>query len=194
MQPWHRTSIAALALGALLPCSVPVRAADRVQTLRSGINRVTLRDDSAPGMAVLAHRENFNAHGFEVLTLYAKLPLPGERAAQWQIVPLFDAAGEHLELRAGGGGDCLLHDFRLLQPAGGRDARLVLAERELGESFAVAAQVTFHFFRLRANNEGHIGRPVLYFEFERTQTAKTPYCDVGEAMRVELGLPSATPR
>lgn len=192
MPAYHRTAIG---LGLLLQAFWPVaaHAADRVQPLRPGINHIALQAGSPPGMAVLAHRENFNAHGFDVLTLYAKLPTIADQAPQWQIVPLFDATGEHLELRASGGADCLLHDFRLLRAARGRDATLVLAERELGESFAASAKVTFRFFRLRANEEGEIGRPVRYFEFDRAQVAKAAYCDVGEAMRAELGL-AADPR
>jgi len=191
MAALHRAGRAVMGLGSLLLWSAAAQAADRVQALRPGINRIALQAGAAPGMAMLAHRENFNAHGFEVLTLYAELPVSQGQRPQWQIVPLFDAAGEHLALKAGGGADCLLHDFRLLRPARGRDAELVLAERELGESFASASQVTFRFFRLHANREGEVGRPVLYFEFDHAEVAKAAYCDVGEAMHAELGLPAA---
>jgi len=197
----HRTGLwLAIGLGLAAQALWPTTAsaddlrAERVQPLQNGVNRVALQTGTPLGMAMLAHRENFNAHSFDVLTLYAQSsPLAGE-PAQWQVVPLFDAQGEHLDVKRSGGADCLLHDFRLLLPTGGQGAELVLADREMGDSFAATASVTFRFFRLRTNREGLAGRPLLYFDFVRARPAKAAYCDVGDAFATELQLPAITPR
>lgn len=159
-----------------------------VQALQGGMNRVVLETGAAAGMAVLAHRENFNAHGFDVLTIYQPLPAARGEPATWQIVPAFDERGEHLTFSASGGADCLLRDFRVLQPVGRSGAMLVVAERALGESYASPAPVTFRFYRLRRNDAGEVGRPRVYFEFDHAQASARPYCDVGEAFQQELGL------
>ena len=172
----------------------PDKANAPVQALRSGVNAVPLQAGAPAGMAGVALRENFHAHGFEVLTLYAQLGVRSSEAPRWQIVPVFDATGEHLVVTASGGADCMLHDFRLLKPAKGRDAELILADREMGDGFASQAQVVFRFFSLRNNREGIPGRPALYFELVRTQPAQAPYCDVGAALETELGLPKSPRR
>lgn len=164
-----------------------------VQPLQGGVNRVALVAGAPAGMAVLAHRENFNAHGFDVLTIYQPMPSAPGGPASWQIVPAFDARGEHLTLGASGGADCLLRDFRLLQPGGRADATLVVAERALGESFASPAPVTFRFYRLQRNDAGEVGRPRVYFEFDHEQASARPYCDVGQAFQHELGLKDYRP-
>lgn len=155
-----------------------------VTALANGLNPIALTATPLPAWGVLARRENFNAHGFDVLTLYIAAGEP----SQWQIVPAFDEKGEHLTLMASGGADCLLHDFRLLSPSAAGDALLILADRDLGDSFASPAPVQFRFFRLRQNAEGLPGRPAYYFEFDRAQRATKPYCDVGDALRSELGV------
>jgi len=96
--------------------------------------------------------------------------------------------GEHLTLSASGGADCRLHDFRLLAATATADAMLILADRELGESFASPTQVSFRFFTLKKNSDGVPGRPVYYFEFDHERRATKPYCDVGDALQAELGL------
>ncbi len=139
-------------------------------------------------MAVLSHRENFNAHGFDIFSIYIKDLVEGENVAEWSSVTFFDGEKERFVLTVGGGADCLLHDFRLVTPPAGKSLRLVLADRELGGSFADEDKVTFSFFELRKNARGEVGRPLYYFERVRVETAKKKYCDVGEAFKVELGL------
>lgn len=198
IQPAHRPACEArrlrvpfaAALGLWLCAQAAVAGArlPPVQTLQNGVNRVALLAGAPAGMAVLAHRENFNAHGFDVLTLYQPMPSVRGEPAGWQIVPAFDAQGEHLTLAASGGADCLLRDFRLLQPVGRSGATLIIAERALGDSYASPAPVTFRFYRLRRNDAGEVGRPGLYFEFDHEQTSAQPHCDVGEAFGHVLGL------
>ena len=163
-------------------------ATAQVMPLRNGMNTLSLTSAPVPAMAMLAHRENFNAHSFEVLTLYIQAPAGDREPLQWQIVPVFDAEKERLTLSASGGADCILHDFRLLRPSATRDAQLIVADRELGKSFADAAPVQFRFFQLKKNTEGLLGRPMYYFEFDHARKASKAYCDVGEALQTELGV------
>lgn len=159
-----------------------------VQPLHNGLNPLSLLVGAPAGMAVLAHRENFNAHSFDVLTIYQLVAGRPGGPVQWQIVPVMDERGEHLTLSASGGADCLLKDFRLLSPSAAEGARLILAERELGESFASPAPVSFRFYRLQRNGEGIAGSPHLFFAFDHEVQAAHPYCDVGEALQRELGV------
>lgn len=186
----HLLAASSAAAGGLSP-------AGSVVPLSNGPNVVTLTAAALPAQAFLAHRDNANAHGFDVLTLYIQAPTGPGSPPQWQLVPALDARderrrslpnGEHLTLTVSGGADCRLHDFRLLAPAHGSNARLILADRELGDSFASAAPVTFRFFKLAKNGDGLPGRPVYYFEFDHEQRAARPYCDVGKALRAELAL------
>jgi hypothetical protein len=59
--------------------------------------------------------------------------------------------------------DCLLHDFRLLKPTPGRGARLVVAERQFGASYADSKSVTFTYSDLKENKDGTMGRPRWWF-------------------------------
>jgi hypothetical protein len=194
MPPTCRLLIAAvLALQLAAASAGEPAAALRVTPLVNGLNTLSLTSAPLPAQAMLAHRENFNAHGFDVLTLYVQAPAVEGEAPQWQLVPVFDAKGEHLTLSASGGADCLLHDFRLLRPSATQDATLILADRELGESFATAAAVQFRFFKLKQNADGTVGRPVYYFEFDHARQAGKAYCDVGEALQAELGFAPYAP-
>ena len=149
-----------------------------------------------PSMAVLAKRDNFNAHDFDVLALYVKTSLGNRDRSILRLVPVFENEKEQLTLYASGGADCLLHDFRLFTAPHQRKVQLVVAEREMGGNFADAAAVTFKFYDLKENVEGIPGRPSYYFTLSHSQAAKQPYCDVGAAFKGELGLGSymARPR
>lgn len=133
----------------------------------------------------LLRRENFNAHGFDVLFVHSSNS-PEVPAAQG-LVPFFSEDGETAHLSTREGADCLLRDFRLkLMP----DAEpvVVVAERELGESYIAEHPIRFREFELRRNAEGIPGRPALYFEESRSWQSEHSYCDVGEALQRELGL------
>lgn len=200
----HDANIPRLCLGVFLQMLWAAHAmagspghAGTVVALSNGLNTVPLTAAALPAQAFLAHRDNANAHDFEVLTLYIQAPSAAGSAPQWQLVPAFDTRdeqrrgvprGEHLTLTATGGADCRLHDFRLMAPTATTDARLILADRELGDSFASPAPVTFRFFKLAKNSDGVPGRPVYYFDFDHESPASRPYCDVGDALKAELGV------
>jgi CYTH domain-containing protein len=152
------------------------------QQIANGVTRIRLAADS-PAMAVKGHRENGNAHSFEVVNFYIQVD------GEWNLVPLFGKKmeKERYELTISGGADCVLHDFRLLQPAAGKSARLVLAEREFGETFADTMPVTFTFYELKERGDDPLG-PNYWFEAVSTKKSAQPFCDVGEAFKRELNL------
>jgi hypothetical protein len=164
--------------------AVLLLAALKAQPLSNGITRIRLTADGAKAMAVKGHRENGNAHSFEVVTFYAM------EDGEWNLVPVFgkNMAKERLELTTGGGADCVLHDFRLLQPAPDRNARLVVAEREFGETYADTMPVTFTFYELKTNPDQAQGSPNYWFEAVSTRKSSRPFCDVEEAFKNELKL------
>jgi len=146
--------------------------------LHYGSNTIDFGAGDKPGTAVLAHRENFNAHGFDVLTVYL---------ADWQLISVFDSDKEALLLTAGGGADCMLHDFRLVRDRDGA-VRLVVAERDFGDGYADTAPVRFKFYALRRNTAGDVGYPTAYFQLTGRSVAKKSYCDVGEAFMEDLHI------
>lgn len=140
-------------------------------------------------LAFRAWRENYNAHGFDLVTLYMK----GDGASAdgaWNLLPVFGSAGDALkeryELTVSGGADCVLNDFRLLRSPDGKSAELIVAHRDMGESFADPAAVHFDYYTLAKNEDGTVGYPAFYFTFQKRSAAKASYCDVNEAFDKEL--------
>jgi hypothetical protein len=95
---------------------------------------------------------------------------------------------DDLTLQTSGGADCVLHDFRLLRDAAHHTAVLIAADRKLGETYADSQPVTFIFYKLAKNTGEEIGRGVVYFKYDHETTSKQPYCDVGKAFQIELGI------
>ncbi|WP_019360450.1 hypothetical protein [Pseudomonas asplenii] len=83
-------------------------ANDQLVPINNGMN--TLKIFGTNFKVFRAWRENYNAHGFDVVTFYSS------NNDTWGLVPIFDESRTHekLELTAGGGADCRLHDFRML--------------------------------------------------------------------------------
>jgi hypothetical protein len=162
----------------------------KVLPVNNGVNQLTLLGE--PAMAVRAWRENYNAHGFDVVSFYVRDKAAGEKAF-WNLVPMFGQVAkadisEHLEITVGGGADCVLHDFRLLRSDDDKRVMLVIAQRDMGDSFADAAPVHFTWYDLTKNEDEAPGEPWLYFRQTRTSQATKPYCDVEEAFDKELHL------
>ena len=173
---WVASQVALAAAG---PATVP---------LHDGSNPLSFGAGAPDGMAVLGHRENFNAHSFDVLTLYVRSRAAQDEPAQWQLVSLFDGDVETLSLTSGGGADCKLHDFRLVRDTPAGALRLIVARRDMNASYADAAPVHFKYYVLRHNSGGDVGWPLYYFALERQSVARQPYCDVGDAFQQELGI------
>lgn len=180
-----------LAAASGLPVPSMSAPAPRPVKLHYGLNKIDLTGQGDPAVAVLSLRENFNAHSFTVLTMYLTPP-PGARAdAPWHVVPLFterkgQQEKEDLTLTTSGGADCELHGYRLLA-APGKPMRIIVADREFGDSFADTGPVRFDFYELKNNDEQAPGWPLWYFEFKKSVQARHKHCDVGEAFKTELG-------
>jgi len=155
-----------------------------------GITDTQLTADGVHGVLVRARRENFNAHGFDVLSIYARTKSNAEPDAAFLIVPVWEGETERLELTSGGGADCKLSGFRVIGVGAGRDVQIVAAKREFGTSYADVADVTFTYFTLKRNSDGEAGRPPYYFESTASVKAKKQYCDVDDAFTQELGFRS----
>jgi len=156
----------------------------------NGVNTLTLLGE--PAMVVRAWRENYNAHGFDVVSFYARDKASGEKA-YWNVIPVFaqasrDALSERLEITVGGGADCVLHDFRLLRSNDDKRVMLVVAQRDMGDSFADPATVHFTWYDLAKNEDEAPGEPWLSFRQTRVTQATKTYCDVEEAFDKELHL------
>ena len=188
-----RLAAVAVVWAALCAASLSVAAADAqgYQPVHINNGSNTLHIASHEVLAFRAWRENFNAHGFDVVTLYMQDKEDGQKPT-WNVLPIYgdaaDAEKEHLELTVGGGADCVLHDFRLLLPPDGHTAELVVAQRDPGESFADAAAVHFDYYVLTKNVDGVPGWPRFYFKLQKSAKAKSTYCDVNEAFDKELHL------
>jgi len=157
-----------------------------VVKLEYGENRVDFNNDGVPDLVVVGHRENFNAHDYDVISFYANEP--GDESRRLAIVPMFDQDKESVTLAAAGGADCRLHDFRLLRPKHGNQSLLIVADRKMSDGFFEENTVTFSYFKLERNSTESVGWPYLYFKLAEVREAKAKYCDVNQAFRSELGL------
>jgi len=178
----------------LLIACLPLQAASTAPlagfhtvSLHNGFNRIRLAD--RPATVAYAWRENYNAHGFSLASIYLD-DADATGKTSLLLVPAFgdnhDPNKEQFEFARSGGADCLLRDFRLL--TAGDKALLVIAMREPGTSYTDAEAVHFDVYSLRRNDEGIPGRPHFYFSLDRRIEASRPYCDVGEALKEELKL------
>ena len=164
--------------------------AAKLVKLQNGVNSVDFTGDGISDLIVMGRRDNFNAHGFDVVSFYIFTDDKEFSVKQWDIVPVMKKKGERLEITVGGGADCILHDFRLLAGSGKTAASLILADRKLINGYAESEAVTFTYFSLERNKEGIPGEPRYYFKQLRAVKSKAKYCDVGEAFQKELGIDS----
>lgn len=156
--------------------------------LEFAANSVDFTGDGVADLVMLSHRENFNAHSFDVASFYVLVEAEDGHPRQWNIVPVMAKDKEKLEVIVSGGADCVLHDFRLLAGSRTTPAALILADRDMGNSYADRGTVTFTYYTLASNTEGDPGSPRYSFEQSRVTTSKGRYCDVGKAFQRELGI------
>ena len=160
----------------------------KVVKIANGITRIDFTGDGVPDMVISGHRENNNAHSFDVVSFYVPVKDGTAATNEWNIVPIMGKKKEELTISVSGGADCLLHDFRLLIGKGKDAAVLVVADREFGDNFASEAPVTFAFYSLNHSTDQIPGVPTYSFEQSHVSKSKVKYCDVGEALLKELGL------
>jgi hypothetical protein len=176
--------VIALGLAVTTALAMDVRGYAVVK-LHRGLNDLNLGFAGRKFSVAIAHRENFNAHSFDVVTVYLSSGDPSEGL---DILGFWDKNQEAVTLKVSGGADCLLHDFRLLESTRGMPPMLVVADRPLVMSYADNEPVSFKFYVLKQNTEGLPGEPPYWFDLVETQTSKRAYCDVGAALSRELGL------
>lgn len=165
------------------------QAAARVIPVSNGLNRIRLGDTEFS--IVRAFRENYNAHSFDVITFYFRSENDGH--ALLSLVPIFSVAkknerSEIHEVSVGGGADCKLTDFRLINSDGNGAARLIVADRAPGDSFVAPGTVHFTYYELMQNKDGAPGDPPYYFEEKRRSNSAQKYCDVNDAFDRELRM------
>lgn len=162
-------------------------AAPEVVPIDAGMNHLTLGGRNI--VAVRAWRENYNAHGYDVVTFYAARQDPSKGGLD--LVPLLPSAQggekEHDEVVVNGGADCLLRDFRLVRGDQGV-VQLILADRDFGDSFVSPGTVHFTYYALTRNTDQSVGWPPLYFAAGKKSDSRQAYCDVNEAFERELHL------
>ena len=188
MKPNLIAILAGLTILVGVPCANAATLLDdyTLVKLEYGENRVDFNNDGVPDLVVIGHRENFNAHDYDVISFYASEP--GDEHRRMAIIPMFEQEKESVTLAAAGGADCRLHDFRLLKPKRGEQSLLIVADRKMSDSFFEENTVTFSYFKLERNSAELVGRPYLYFNLAEVRQAKAKYCDVEQAFRAELGL------
>jgi hypothetical protein len=183
--------------GAILGCMLlgvipaPVDAAKApspIVRVDNGIATLSLGNQNLIG--IRARRENYNAHSFDVVSFYFR-----DRTVEnpvLNLVPIFGTEkGKHrerYEITVGGGADCNLDDFRLLKAQGRQPARLIVAHRDMGESFVMPGVVQFIYYDLKRNDDGVPGEPPLYFEEKSRANSRQKYCDVNDAFERELQM------
>jgi hypothetical protein len=201
MIPSMRRSRFAFSLAILAACRAPhagsaapaATASDSVVVLGNGLNAADLLGDGTRAQVFVAHRSNYNAHSGTTATFYVFATSDLSDSRIWQIVPFFggprDGTTGNESFRTAEGADCILDDMRLIRHHGA-PAEVVMATRELGQSFADPANVKFLYYRLVRNSDERVGWPTFYFQYDKTIAASRTYCDVNEAFRRELGLGS----
>jgi len=180
--------------GVFSPPAHAAKAQSNTVPVDNGIASLALGSHTLVGLRAL--RENFNAHSFEVVAFYFRDTSAGP--AQLNLVPVFGTdkgkRKELYEITVGGGADCKLSDFRLLKAQGRQPARLVVAQRDPGDSFVAPGVVRFIYYDLMQNEEGLPGEPPLYFEEKTRANSRQKYCDVNDAFERELGMGASSGR
>lgn len=191
------TLLAVLGLGSGAGPAAAAQPAPTVVPVDGGMTPLRLNDENIDKdkevVALRARRDNFNAHGFDVVSFY----LVGKHRAgkrEFDIIPIFSEGrkgrDERRDITVGGGADGNLDDFRVLAAQGKQPARLVLAHRDFGDSYADPGIVHFTYYELTRNEMETPGEPGLYFKQKSQANSRQKYADVNEAFDRELHMGS----
>jgi hypothetical protein len=160
--------------------------------LRNGINEIDINGDGLKDLIVIGWRDNFNAHGFDIVTFYMQFKRDVGPKDKWHLVPFVPESGvtDKNYFTTAMGADCILSDLRVIRPRSPKKApvTIVIGVRDFGESYADKASVTFVVYELRYNKEGSPGNPLFYFQKTKTIPGQDKYCDINDAFQKELGL------
>ena len=151
-------------------------AGETVVRIENGLNRIDLDRDGIKDL-VVASSVRHGRHGSR--TKYSFLARVEFRPGVWE----WHLVLTHPSLETRSEGACRLSDIRLLLdhrvPA--KPATLVHVERAFG-------QVNFSFYAFADQEDRLSDFPVYGFKLIDTVRAKRLYCDVGDALREELGI------
>ncbi|MDD5543021.1 MAG: hypothetical protein PHX83_07575 [Acidobacteriia bacterium] len=162
--------------------------------LRNGPNEIDINGDGLKDLIFIAWRENYNAHGFDIITFYLQVKSDHDiqPKEEWYLVPFFDEGGvpDKTSLKTEMGADCILSDIRVIRPVSPKKGpvTIVVGIRDLGESYADEASIKFLVYELRYTKEGIPGKPPYYFQQSKTIPGQEKYCDINNAFQRELGL------
>jgi hypothetical protein len=188
------TLLAFLGLGSGAAPAAGAQPAPVVVPVDGGMTSLRLNDGNIGKdkdvVALRARRDNFNAHGFDVVSFYLVGKDGGKR--EFDIIPIFvegrKGRDELHEITIGGGADGNLDDFRVLAAQGRQPARLVLAHRDFGDSYAAPGIVRFTVYELTRNEMESPGEPGLYFQQKSKASSRQKYADVNDAFDRELHM------
>ena len=158
--------------------------------LRNGFNEVHFEGLNYKTLVVVAHRENYNAHSYDVTTIYVDYKPTGKyETPGLQIIPIIEKDEKNtLNLLTSGGADCVLDDFRILNNTQTHETLVIYADRKFGETFVDSEPVTFTYYKLAFDKDEIPGFPPFSFEYWKTVQTQQKYCDVEKAFAAELGL------
>ena len=197
---WTLLAFLGLGLGTAAAPAAAAQPAPSVIPVDGGMTSLRLNDGNTGKdkdiVALRARRDNFNAHGFDVVSFYLVGKNGGKR--EFDIIPIFvegrKGRDELHEITVGGGADGNLDDFRVLAAQGKQPARLVLAHRDFGDSYADPGIVHFTVYELTRNEMESPGEPGLYFLQKSKANSRQKYVDVNEAFDRELHMGSGSGR
>lgn len=167
----------------------------QVIPITNGPNAIDIDGDGRNDLVFDAHRDNFNAHSFEHITFYLQVaPDTGKTGASaaktsgWNVVPFFSKEGpQFVAFDTVEGADCWLRDMVLLRNLDG-SVTMIVADRDMGTSYADKAHMNFSIYRVAYNKEGLAGSPPVYFQRTDHFQGKHLYCDADHAIAAELGV------
>jgi len=160
-----------------------------VLQISEGPNSLELNGAAPTDLILSGWVENYNAHGFHYFTFFVQYPDSEDGRTRWDLVPFVMGDRTDKGLTTSGGADCKLHDLRVLRPRSGpRSVTIVVADRDLGNSYADRERVVFSVYEVGQNSTMTPGRPGIAFYRTRTIVARARYCDVNDAFVAELGI------
>jgi len=180
-----------LTLAPVLNAQAPTSPFSQMEVLQigEGPNALELNGAAPTDLILRGWVENYNAHGFHYFTFFVQYPDSEDGRTRWALVPFVTAERMDQGLSTSGGADCQLHDLRVLRPrTGPRAVTILVADRDLGRSYADSERVVFSVYELQQNLAGTPGVPGIAFYRTRTIVARARYCDVNEAFAAELSV------
>lgn len=155
--------------------------------LNNGINKVDLFGNGTKSdFVIAARRENgISPHAYTSYSFFSGTNVDGE-SYLFLIQLLNKDDSDKLEdnINTFEGADCVLQDIALIKISES-PIILVIAHRDLGESFIDIQKVRFDFYQIKHNDEMDY-MPDNWFQYVGSSETNEKYCDVNEAIIKEL--------